>query len=168
MPTRQEQLHKRLTEEGDKMLAMFEALPPERRKCPVYVEGTLWTVKDILAHQVSTERSIRMLLSNILAGGQGVSQDFSIDRFNVSEVAKLSAMPWEELIETFRVERADTAALALSLAEEQLESRGRHPFLGITSVGDILQLLYRHNMIHVRDIRRAFDGRQPEVTLAAS
>jgi hypothetical protein len=143
------------------MLAMFAALPPERRNWPVYAEGALWTVKDILAHQVSTERSIRMLLSNILAGGQGVSQDFSIDRFNVSEVAKLSAMPWEELIETFRVARADTAALALSLAEGQLELRGRHPFLGVTSVGDILQLLYRHNMMHVRDVRRAFDGQQP-------
>ena len=161
MPTKPEQLHKRLTEEGDKMLAMFEALPPERRTRSVYTEGTLWTVKDILAHQVSTERSIRMLLSNILAGGQGVSKDFAIDRFNVSEVAKMSAMPWEELIETFRVARADMAALALSLADEQLELRGRHPFLGVTSVEDILQLLYRHNMMHVRDIRRAFDGQQP-------
>jgi hypothetical protein len=168
MPTRQEQLYKRLTEEGDKVLAMFEALSPERRKCPVYVEGTLWTVKDILAHQVSTERSIRMLLSDILAGGQGVSKDFSIDRFNVSEVARMSAMPWEELTEAFRIARADTAALALSLAEEQLESRGRHPFLGITSVGDILQLLYRHNMMHIRDIRRAFDGRQLDVTVTGS
>jgi len=73
----------------------------------------------------------------------------------------MSAMPWEELIETFRVARADMAALALSLADEQLELRGRHPFLGVTSVKDILQLLYRHNMMHVRDIRRAFDGQQP-------
>ena len=41
MPTQQEHLHKRLTEEGDKMLAMFAALPPERRTRPVYAEGTL-------------------------------------------------------------------------------------------------------------------------------
>ena len=158
MPTQQEQLHKRLTEEGGKMAAMFESLPPDQHARAVYADGAAWTVKDILAHQVSTERSIRLLLNDILAGGTGVSENFSIDGYNTSQVAKLSAIPWGELIEAFRAARADTAALALSLTDEQLELRGRHPFLGVASVEDILQLLYRHNMLHVRDIRRSLGG----------
>jgi hypothetical protein len=98
------------------------------------------------------------LLDNILAGGEGAPEDFSIDRFNNSQVAKMAAMSWEELSEAFRAARADMAALVLSLADEQLELRGRHPFLGVASVEDILQLLYRHNMLHVRDIRRTLGG----------
>ena len=158
MPTKQEQICKRLTEEGEKTAAMFEALPSDQHAHAVYVDGAAWTVKDILAHQVSTERSIRLLLNDILAGGAGVSEDFSIDRYNTSQVAKMSAIPWGELIEAFRAARADMAALAQSLTDGQLLLRGRHPFLGVASVEDILQLLYRHNMLHVRDIRRTLGG----------
>ena len=155
MSKRQDQLRRRLTEEGAKMLATFEALPPDERGRTIYTEGAAWTVKDILAHQANTERSIRVLLNDILAGGAGVPQAFSIDRYNTSEVAKMSGLSWEELIEAFRAARADMAEWVLSLADEQLEWRGRHPFLGDASVEDIVQLLYRHNMLHVRDIRRA-------------
>lgn len=155
MPTRQELVYKRLTEEGNKMLAALNALLPEQRMRTVYTDRATWTVKDILAHQVSTERTIRVLVDNILAGGQGAPEGFSIDSFNAIKVAKMAGTSWEELAEAFRAARADTAELAVRLTDEQLARRGRHPFLGVTSVEDILQMLYRHNMMHVRDIRRA-------------
>jgi uncharacterized protein (TIGR03083 family) len=158
MPTRQELVYKRLIEEGDKMLTALDALLPEQRTRTVYTDGAAWTVKDILAHQLSTERAIRVLVNDILGGGGGSPEGFSIDGFNTTEVAKMTAMSWEELVKAFRAARADTADAAAHLTDEQLDRRGRHPFLGVTSVEDILQMLYRHNMMHVRDIRRALAG----------
>jgi hypothetical protein len=155
MPTRQEHIHKRLIEEGEKVAAMFESLPLDQRACIIYTEGATWTVKDILAHQLTTERAVRRLLDDILAGGAGAPEDFSIDAFNQSQAARMAARTWEDLIAAFRVARTDMATFALRLTAEQLALRGRHPFLGVTSVENILQLLYRHNMLHAHDIRQA-------------
>ena len=155
MPMRQELIHKRLIEEGRKLLSMFGALPPQQRDLVVYRDERTWTVKDVLAHQVSAERGYLALIDDLLAGGEGTPKDFSIDGYNAAEVATMQDISWEELVEQFRIARADTVALAARLTSDQLDRLGRHPFLGIATVEDILQLLYRHNMMHMRDVRRS-------------
>jgi hypothetical protein len=35
-----------------------------------------------------------------------------------------------------------------------LANTGRHPFLGWVAVEDIIKMLYRHDQIHLRDLRR--------------
>jgi hypothetical protein len=40
------------------------------------------------------------------------------------------------------------------LSADDLVKTGRHPWLGIAPLEDMIQLLYRHNQIHQRDIRK--------------
>jgi len=47
------------------------------------------------------------------------------------------------------------------MQESDLERKGRHPFLGITTLEEMLKLIYRHTMIHQRDIRRALEADRP-------
>jgi hypothetical protein len=37
---------------------------------------------------------------------------------------------------------------------DDLAKQGRHPFLGTASLSDMIKLMYMHNQIHIRDIRR--------------
>jgi hypothetical protein len=41
------------------------------------------------------------------------------------------------------------------MQDPDLAKLGRHPFLGITSLEDIIKMVYRHNQIHMREIRRS-------------
>jgi hypothetical protein len=40
------------------------------------------------------------------------------------------------------------------LQESDLELQGRHPFLGMTSIREMVKMLYLHNQIHYRDLKK--------------
>ena len=73
---RQRLIQKRLRDEGDKLLALFEALSDEQWQLTIYTDGAVWTIKDLLAHQVSAEREFQYYGRDILAGGPGAPEDF--------------------------------------------------------------------------------------------
>jgi hypothetical protein len=35
-----------------------------------------------------------------------------------------------------------------------LEKTGRHPFLGVTTLREMIKMIYIHNQTHYRDLRR--------------
>jgi hypothetical protein len=47
------------------------------------------------------------------------------------------------------------AALVEGLNDADLDREGRHPFFGVDRVEKFAKLVYRHNMLHERDVRRA-------------
>jgi hypothetical protein len=47
------------------------------------------------------------------------------------------------------------------IALTDLQLRGYHPWFGDSQLEDMLKLIYRHNIIHLRDIRRALKTRRP-------
>jgi len=49
--------------------------------------------------------------------------------------------------------REKMATWVESLDEADLAKEGRHPFLGETTVEEMIKLVYRHNQIHYRDMR---------------
>ena len=147
-------LVERLNADGEKMAGFFAGLKPEDWSRPVYGEGEGWTVRDVLAHFVSVERSFLRLFENVLAGGSGAPDDFSIDRFNNAEVAGMAGADPQALLSDYRAARAAMAAWVRARKPEELEIRGRHPFLGPTSLADMIKMVYRHNQIHLRDLRR--------------
>lgn len=150
-----ERLVRRLEAEGDKTVAFFEALPPESWDLTVYSEGACWSVHQILTHLVSAERDIARLVDHIVEGGDGVAEDFDLDEFNEQQVQQLEKMGPDELLHSFRELRAKTLSMVLQLKAGDLAREGRHPFLGVASVADILKLMYRHTQIHQRELRRA-------------
>ena len=153
-PLPKEKIISRFAADGEKTVAFFQALSSEVWSHRVYSDGDSWTIKEILKHLVSAEAAIMRLVENILDGGNGVPEDFDLDRYNESSVRKIGERSPEELLADFSAARSDTVKMVEGMTEADLEKVGRHPFLGLAPVEDILKLMYRHAQIHQRDIRR--------------
>jgi uncharacterized protein (TIGR03083 family) len=121
----------------------------------VYTEGTAWTVRNVLAHLMSAERAFCKLFEQIAGGGSGVSADFDIDRYNASQQRRTKDLTPFELVADFREARHQMIGLVRSLSQADLDIRGRHPFLGITTLREMIRMIYIHNKAHLRDIRRS-------------
>jgi len=153
-----ERIRTRLLSEGEKAAAFFSGLADEGWERRVYAEGAEWRVREILAHFVSAERTFVHYLREALHGGSGPSRDFDIDAFNAREVSALAQVSREDLRREFDRARSDTVSLVAELTEEDLRRPVWHPWFGDTQLGDMLQLIYRHTMLHLRDVRRALQA----------
>ena len=154
MPETPAFLAERLKTEGDKTAAFFASLTVDQWKLEVYTEGEKWTIRNVLAHYVTAEKGFVKIFASILDGGSGVSEDFDVDRFNASQQKKTSELTPIELLEQFKVIRAQMTAFVASLVEADLAKQGRHPFLGQTTLAEMIKMVYRHNQIHYRDLRK--------------
>ncbi len=155
MPDDPHHLVQRLLEEGQKTLSFFGGLSEEGWNLTIYGEGEIWTIRQILAHFVSAEEGFATLLQDVLQGGSGAPESFDIDRFNQKSVASLRDVPIPELTERFWRLRERNAEIVSRMTPDDLQRRGRHPFLGDASLEEMIKLIYRHNQLHLRDIRRA-------------
>jgi hypothetical protein len=149
-----ERLAEKLLNEGERTLAFFRAMDHDDLDVPIYSDGTQWAARQILAHFVATEDSLGRLIENILSGGPGAPENFRIDEYNEKKVAKLRDIPLEKLLQDFQALRIKSANRVALMQASELEITGRHPYLGVASLEDIIKLIYRHNQIHIRDLRR--------------
>jgi hypothetical protein len=149
-------LVRRLTEEGDALLAQLDTVAPETWTALVYpdAEGA-WTSHSILAHLVSAEGYIRLMMSDIVAGRPGAPPDVDVDAINATEVNSLSASSPADLIDKLRDSRAASIAMVAAFSDDDLDRRGNHPLLGQIALEDFVKLIYRHNKMHMRDVQRA-------------
>jgi hypothetical protein len=148
-------LSERLDVEGEKSLEFFNQLPPDSWQEPIYTDGTIWTPHEILAHFVTAEASLCKLVENIAAGGTGSPEDFNLDLYNNRKVTQLKGAAVADLLAQFKINRKRTIEVVQNLKIEDLELNGRHPYLGIAPLADIIRIIYRHNQIHQREIRKA-------------
>lgn len=146
-------LAERLKKEGDKVVTYFSALTDEQWMTEVYTEGDTWTVRNVLAHFVTSERGLLKLFERIRQGGSGAADDFSIDRYNARQQHKAKNLTPQELLDQYVEVRANAVKWVATLSEEELLIEGRHPFLGQVSLTEMIKMLYLHNQIHFRDFR---------------
>jgi uncharacterized protein (TIGR03083 family) len=158
---RQRLIQKRLRDEGDRLLAVFEALTDEQWSLTIYTDGAVWTIKDVLAHQISAEREFQYYGRDILAGGPGAPEDFSINAFNNAAVASMADRTAVDLLDALRATRQATIDLVATIADADFARRGRHPYFGMIAIEDMFKLIYRHNMMHARDLRRVLESTTP-------
>lgn len=144
----------KLRTEGEKFFALFAGLTDDQWGEEVYTEGETWTMRNVLSHFVTSERGLVRLFERIRLTGEGASEEFSIDRYNASQQEKTKDLSPQELLEQYRAIRADSIAWTLSLEEADLEKQGRHPFLGMTTLREMIKMLYLHNQIHYRDMKK--------------
>ena len=149
-----DELAEKLKSEGDKFIGIFSALTGEQWQTEVYTEGTTWTIRNILAHFVTSERGLVKLFEQIRQGGSGAAVDFSIDRYNASQQEKTKELPVIELLEQYKTIRANSITWVSSLQESELEIVGRHPFLGECTLREMVKMLYLHNQMHYRDLKK--------------
>ncbi len=148
------QLADKLESEGEKFYALFAALTDDQWQAEVYTEGETWTLRNVLSHFVTSERGLVKLFERIRQTGEGSSEDFSIDRYNAAQQQKTKDLSPQELLEQYKAARADSVAWTLSISELDLEKQGRHPFLGMTSIREMIKMLYLHNQMHYRDMKK--------------
>jgi len=154
MPETPAMLAEKLKSEGEKFYSFFGGLTDEQWKTEVYTEGTTWTLRNVLSHFATSERGLVKLFEGIRQGGTGVTDDFSIDRYNASQQEKTNDLSPQELLELYKSIRAETVKWVLTLNEADLQKTGRHPFLGQTNMLEMVKMLYLHNQIHYRDVRK--------------
>ncbi len=147
-------LAEKLKSEGDRVVNIFVGLTDDQWQTEVYTEGTTWTIRNVLSHFVTSERGLVKLFEQIRQGGAGSSDEFSIDRYNASMQARTKDLPPQELIEQYKSVRAESIAWVSGLKESELEITGRHPFLGPTVIREMIKMLYLHNQLHYRDMKK--------------
>jgi uncharacterized damage-inducible protein DinB len=148
------ELAEKLKSEGEKIGGVFSGLTDEQWQAEVYTEGATWTVRSVLSHFVTSERGLVKLFEQIRQGGGGVTDDFSIDHYNASQQEKTKDLSVAELLEKYSSTRTETVAWVLGLKEADLEIVGRHPFLEMTTLREMIKMLYIHNQIHYRDFKK--------------
>lgn len=65
-----------------------------------------------------------------------------------------------DLLPEFQRLRAETVELVAGINEDDLDREGHHPFFGRSALEKLFKLIYRHNMIHLRDVRRVLQETQ--------
>ncbi len=148
------ELAEKLKSEGEKFTAIFSALAEDQWKTEIYTEGETWTIRNVLSHFVTSERGLVKLFESIRQGGAGSPDDFSIDRYNAAQQQKSKDFTPAELLRQYKEMRANTIAWVLSLKDEELELKGRHPFLGKTTLREMVKMLYIHQQTHYRDLKK--------------
>lgn len=154
MPETPAFLAERLKTEGEKTAAFFASLTTDQWNSEVYTEGETWTVRNVLAHYLTAEKGFVKIFASIRDGGPGATEDFDIDRYNASQQKKTQHLTPAELLKQFIAVRAEMTAWVATLTEADLGKQGRHPFLGQTTLAEMIKMVYRHNQIHYRDLRK--------------
>jgi len=149
------ELGEKLKSEGEKIRSIFSALTDSQWNSEVYTEGATWTIRNVLSHLVTSERGLLKLFEQIRQGGEGASLDFSIDRYNASMQTRSKDLTPSELLEQYKEIRANSIDWVSGLKDDELEIQGRHPFLGVTTIREMIKMLYIHNQTHYRDMKKA-------------
>jgi uncharacterized damage-inducible protein DinB len=148
------ELAEKLKSEGEKFVSVFAGLSDEQWQIEIYTEGTTWTIRNILSHFVTSERGLLKLFERIRQGNAGSPDDFSIDRYNAAMQARTQELTPQQLLEQFKAIRAESVAWTSGLSEDDLQKRGRHPFLGIAPIREMIRMLCIHNLNHYRDMKK--------------
>lgn len=149
------ELAEKLKKEGEKIVFVFSGLTDDQWQTEVYTEGSAWTIRNVLAHFVTSERGLLKLFEKIRQGDAGSPDDFSIDRYNAAMQERTRGMSPQELLEQYKDVRASAIAWVEGLQDAELEITGRHPFLGHTVLREMIKMLYIHNLTHYRDMKKA-------------
>lgn len=154
---RADALAARLEKGRQKTAGFFNALTAEQWQESVYREPA-WQVRHLLAHLVSAERHLLALVRSIAAGGPGAAPDMDINRFNAEEQARLEGQSPSSLLDLLDQARGETIAWVRTLEADQLDRVGRHPVLGEVSVETIVESMYGHQLLHMRDLIRLINA----------
>ncbi|MBI3739892.1 MAG: DinB family protein, partial [Chloroflexi bacterium] len=60
----------------------------------------------------------------------------------------------QELLEQYKSVRTQMIAWVSGINDSDLDKTGRHPFLGVTTLREMVKMVYIHNQIHYRDLRK--------------
>jgi hypothetical protein len=154
MGQRVDDLVARLNKGARKTSEFFGALSKERWACVVYASPSPWTLRDLLAHFLSSEVGLLRIAQDIAAGGTGAPDGFDYNQFNADEQLRLTGVPAAELLSQLAEARSRTLAWLSGLADADLDKVGQHPALGQVNLETLVNAVYGHQLMHMRDVPR--------------
>ena len=149
--TRVDALVARLDRGGRKTHEILAGLTPDQWQATVYPDPR-WTVRDLLAHFVSSEERLLELCQDVAAGGTGAPEGFDFDAFNAEEQVRLADRSPAMLLAALDAARRRTLDWTGALTDSQLDLVGRHPALGQISLEMMITAIYGHQLMHMRDL----------------
>jgi len=155
MMTRQTDIIAILRSSADGTVQLFAGLSPEQLQTRVYSEEVQWTVRQVLAHLITIEKTMHWLFRNILDGGPGSPDDFDVARFNRTQPQKLDHLSLQQMLQRFRTVREETIAIVAGMADADFDRKGRHVFLGRDRLERFIRWAYEHARWHEDDVRKA-------------
>ena len=147
-----------LIKESRKTIAFFQSIQPDQLHAQVYQDEPRWTVRQVLAHFITIERSMQWLFLNILEGGAGTPEDFDLDRYNRTQPVKLDGFSLDELIAKFTAVRRKTVAIVDGMDDADLDRQGRHVFFGHGRLEQFISWASEHERRHKEDVRKVLAG----------
>ncbi|MDW8067542.1 MAG: DinB family protein [Anaerolineae bacterium] len=158
MTERVKALKERLQKGMDKTLAIFGSIQPGQWEAVLYERPYPWTVRDLLAHFVSSEESLLQMAQDIAVGGTGAPEGWDYDAYNQAEHRRWAGIPPEQLLANLKAARQRTIEWVATLRDKDLDRVGRHPALGEVNLETFLNAIYGHQLMHMRDLMNALGG----------
>ncbi|HKW94374.1 MAG TPA: DinB family protein [Methylomirabilota bacterium] len=110
-----------------------------------------WCVKEVLGHLIETEqRGFAGRIRIILGGDRPQLEGW--DQEAVARARNDCARDWAALHDEFARLRASSVALVAELEPADLSRGGRHPKVGVLTVGDLLHEWVHHDRNHIRQM----------------
>ena len=147
-----QELVKKMERNKSLVLRTFANVQPGGWGKAVHENPGAWTLRDLLAHFVSSERMLLKLSKDIAAGGPGAPEGFHYDEFNRKEQELYRSQSPEELLRLFGEARDSTLQWMGNLVEGLLDRKGRHPALGEATLEDVLSAIHGHILLHIREL----------------
>jgi hypothetical protein len=116
--------------------------------------GQTWSPFDVLGHLIHGERTDWLRRAWVILHSGEAEAFEPFDRFAQFEASKGQTL--EELLATFaELRSANLRALeGLNLAAEDLARKGRHPELGVVTLGQLLATWVAHDLDHIAQVAR--------------
>lgn len=152
MNPRIETLVEKLTRGISKSLETFRSVEPDLWDQPIFDDPGAWNLKDLLAHYIYSEEHLLKIAQDIASGGEGSPEGMDIDAFNERELEKLRQRSLDELLNDLNNVRKALLGWVRELEEHELDRVGMHPVLGASSVENVINSIYAHQLLHMREI----------------
>ena len=134
------------------VLRTFANVQPDGWDTAVHEKPGSWTLRELLAHFVSSERMLLKLSKDVAGGGRGAPPGFDYDAFNRKEQEAFRLHTPEELLKMFGEARDATLVWMGGLVEGALDRKGNHPTLGEVTLEDLLSAIHGHILLHIREL----------------
>jgi hypothetical protein len=149
---RVETLVEKLTRGISKSLEVFRSVEPDQWEQPIFDDPESWDLKDLVAHFIYSEEHLLSIAQDIASGGEGSPEGIDIDAFNENGIEKLRHRSVDELLDILNDVRKVLIAWVRELDELELDQVGRHPVLGASTVETVINSIYAHQLLHMREI----------------
>ncbi len=122
----------------------------------IYSDGAQWTARELLIHLMVSHTGQVGVMQRILVGGEGVPENFDLERYNRSSVQKRSETAPEDARAALNQSHEELLAWLETLTDEQLDMKGRHASGHRLSIEQFLRFGFaKHEREHAADIIRA-------------